>query len=76
VEFIYSLNLALKDFTQSDIRKKSLINGIVWAVVWLVLSFILWDYVFVFSFVAHNILIVICSIFKHFACNRALGIID
>ncbi len=49
MEFIYSLNLALKDFTQSDIRKKSLINGIVWAVVWLVLSFILWDYVFVFT---------------------------
>jgi len=49
MEFIYSLSLALKDFTQSDIRKKSLLNGIVWAIVWLILTFMLWNDVFLFT---------------------------
>jgi len=49
MEFIYSLSLALKDFTQSDIRKKSLLNGIAWAIVWLILTFMLWNDVFLFT---------------------------
>jgi len=42
MEFLYSISLVFNDIVDNKIKRLSIINGIFWAVVWGVLSLILW----------------------------------
>jgi hypothetical protein len=43
MEFLYSLSLSFKNLFKKEIVSVSVLNGVFWAVVWLLLSFVLWD---------------------------------
>jgi len=43
MELIYSITESFKDLGRWDIKKLSLINGIIWLLIWLVLGYELWN---------------------------------
>ena len=43
MEFIYSIGEAFKDISNKDIRKLSILNGIGWAVIWIILGMIFYE---------------------------------
>jgi hypothetical protein len=56
MEFIYSVIEAFKDLTRKDISRLSLINGIFWAAIWLILGIVLWRYMVGFTAFMINLL--------------------
>ncbi|ACM92344.1 putative membrane protein [Nautilia profundicola AmH] len=56
MEFLYSIIESFKDLTKKEISRLSLINGIFWAVVWMVLGMFLWDYMINFTNFMINLL--------------------
>lgn len=44
MEFLYSIVESFQDLTRKDIRKISVINGVFWAVVWIVIGVLGWRY--------------------------------
>jgi hypothetical protein len=45
MELLYSLTLAFQDLKRKEVQKLSIINGIIFSVLWLGISFLAWGYV-------------------------------
>jgi len=43
MEFLYSMSQAFRDLGNDSIRKISIINGVVWGVIWILLGFLFYD---------------------------------
>jgi len=56
MEFIYALNLAISDLKRNEIQKIAIINGIFWAVFWLIGAFLSWDIIKAISAFIINLL--------------------
>jgi hypothetical protein len=54
--FIYSLVEAFKKLSKPEILKLSILNGIIWAAIWIVIAVLTWDYVIVLTNFLLNLL--------------------
>lgn len=56
MRFLYSILLTTKDLINPEIKKFSIINGIIWFIIWLIIALISWKYMF-------NLIYLLISIF-------------
>jgi len=45
MDFLYSLTLSFRDLGRWDIKKISLINGLIWLIIWLIIGYSCWDFI-------------------------------
>lgn len=44
MNFLYSIILSIQDIAKNDIQKKSIINGSIWLILWLLIIFFTWNH--------------------------------
>ncbi len=49
MELLQAISLAVKDLGRWDIKVLSIINGIVWLIIWIGIGYFSWDYIFSFT---------------------------
>lgn len=49
MEFLYSIYLSFKNIGNDEIKKLSIINGIFWIIIWLIISFFCWNKMLYFT---------------------------